>query len=191
MAKSVSELLDVFGARYADVRHIGVYSGPGSFTGIRIAMAAALGIARATGANAYGLDGFTRLAYCAKDAGVFPLVACIGAGRGNIYVATVDHCFAPQRPLVISVEDFPEYVTASGLDSASPILADGRGRDALENIGVDARCVAASGYASMTAFKELRESGRFDGETLAPFYVRPPDAKPQSPFVPGGDLAYN
>jgi tRNA threonylcarbamoyladenosine biosynthesis protein TsaB len=61
---------------------IAVVSGPGSFTGVRVGMAAAKGFAEATGARMIVVS---RLAVLRKAAGVTDGVVVLDAGRGECY----------------------------------------------------------------------------------------------------------
>lgn len=66
------------------IERIAVTTGPGSFTGIRIALAAAKGLALALEADIYPLSSFDALALALPQAGVFAIT--IPAGRGEFYI---------------------------------------------------------------------------------------------------------
>lgn len=70
------------GLHWADLTALGVGTGPGNFTGIRIAVAAARGLALGLGIAAIGVDGFEALA----DGQPRPLIVRLPAPRGQIYV---------------------------------------------------------------------------------------------------------
>lgn len=61
----------------------GAVTGPGSFTGIRIGVAAVKGFALATGKKLMGLTSFDLVAYNVKNDNFYVV---IDAGRGNFYV---------------------------------------------------------------------------------------------------------
>ena len=63
------ELQDEHGIRWTDISAIGVGTGPGNFTGIRIAVAAARGLALSLGVPAIGVTAFERAASEAFHAG--------------------------------------------------------------------------------------------------------------------------
>jgi tRNA threonylcarbamoyl adenosine modification protein YeaZ len=74
-------LLAQGGVGWGDLAALGVGTGPGNFTGLRIAVAAARGLALGLGRPAIGVTGFEALA--AGAAG--PVTAVIAAQRGEVY----------------------------------------------------------------------------------------------------------
>jgi tRNA threonylcarbamoyladenosine biosynthesis protein TsaB len=80
----IERVLAKAGIAHRDIAAIAVPVGPGSFTGIRIALAAARGLALVTGARLIGIDGFAA-AREAAGAGRPALVA-IETGRGTYFV---------------------------------------------------------------------------------------------------------
>ena len=81
MMPMVADVLAKAGLQAGDAAIVAVPVGPGSFTGIRIALSAARGLALATGARIVGIDGF-RVALEAADASR-PAVVAIDSGRGD------------------------------------------------------------------------------------------------------------
>jgi tRNA threonylcarbamoyl adenosine modification protein YeaZ len=73
------------GAGPEDLAALGVGIGPGNFTGTRIAVATARGLALARGIPAVGVSGFEALALGANA----PVLACLDARQGRVYVASV------------------------------------------------------------------------------------------------------
>ncbi len=87
---AIERQLALAGRPVADVDRVAVTAGPGSFTGVRVAIAAAQGIARASGAAAIGI--------CTADVAAWPLrtgrsrvCVLLPAGRGEHYMATYRH----------------------------------------------------------------------------------------------------
>lgn len=78
----LAEMLAEAGLGYRDLRAIGVGTGPGNFTGVRIAVAAARGLALGLGVPAVGVTGFEA---AALDLPAGVLVA-IDARRGTIWL---------------------------------------------------------------------------------------------------------
>lgn len=79
----LEELLTDAQLRWADLDAIGVGTGPGNFTGIRISVAAARGLSLGLGIPAYGVTGFE------QRAGLDGLI-WVPAGRDQIYVQLPD-----------------------------------------------------------------------------------------------------
>ncbi len=77
-------LLVEAGVGWAELEQIVVGIGPGTFTGLRIGIATARGLAHATGARLIGLGSLRVLA---AGAGAGPVLALIDAGRGEVFAA--------------------------------------------------------------------------------------------------------
>ncbi|KZZ69305.1 tRNA (adenosine(37)-N6)-threonylcarbamoyltransferase complex dimerization subunit type 1 TsaB, partial [Sulfitobacter sp. HI0129] len=77
-----AELLNAAGAAYGDLSAIGVGIGPGNFTGIRISVAAARGLALGLGRPAVGVSAFEALRYGHEG----PCVCAVDARRGQLFV---------------------------------------------------------------------------------------------------------
>ena len=86
----IVDVLDTSGVTLQDVSRIGVGTGPGNFTGIRISVSAALGFALSLGIPAIGVNGFDATLYRQSD----EAVACLPAIRDQIYFS--GHGLTPQ-----------------------------------------------------------------------------------------------
>ena len=146
--------------------HILVGVGPGSFTGIRVAVAAAHGLAIGWGAR---LDGFSSLALLAAgtEAGDEPIAAAIRGGHGQLFVQqfagfTLEPD-APVRSLV--ADDAAQLVLAARvIGSGAAELVEARG----SGTAIDALPTAADVFRLPEALRRLEPK---------PIYVRAPDAK--------------
>lgn len=188
----VLEALDMAGWRFADLDALAVNRGPGSFTGIRIGVAAARALALAAGLPVVGVTGLEALAALAA-AGAAPgtiLLAALDARRGQVYaqafvtagleplgepraLAPAEAARGLPRPLVLVGSGAPlvrAALPADGTDSAVP-------RDAT----LDAAAVAARAAARLAAGEAPGT-----GAGLVPLYLRPPDARPQTPVPAAG-----
>ena len=176
---------DVLGHAEVEARDLDLIAatrGPGSFTGVRIAIAAARGLALVSEAALFGADSLTVMARAASSAGVLPkgmFAVAVDARRGMLYLGLYDEAGNRLDGPVLSAPDdaarrLPETLS----------LAVGSGAHAL------AEAAGAQGRALKTALPTLQpgaaalaeiafESGEHT-EILRPLYLRPPDAKPQN-----------
>jgi tRNA threonylcarbamoyl adenosine modification protein YeaZ len=172
----VAEAMAAAGLAFADLERIAVTVGPGSFTGVRIGVAAARGLTLATGAPAVAIG---TLAVHAEDAravaGAVPVVVAIAAGRGEIYAQR----FAPDgrpasEPALGAAEIFAR------LTDHAAVLA-GSGADALAaTSGSEARIVHRRAAPDIAALVRLARVAPAQTEAPRPLYLRAPDAKPQT-----------
>jgi tRNA threonylcarbamoyladenosine biosynthesis protein TsaB len=177
----MAEVMEEAGLAFSDLDRIVVTVGPGSFTGVRVGVAAGRGLALASGLP---LVGATSLAVMARQA--FEL---IGAARGERLLAVAADArrdmvylqlFAAPGdetglPVLLTHED------AAGVIGPRSAVVVGSGADAV------ARAVAAAGGKAEAAFTGLQPDARVLAvmapdlspvRPLQPLYLRPPDAKP-------------
>ena len=153
----VDALLRQAGAHAGDVDAIAVGTGPGSFTGTRIGLAAARGLALALGVPAAGASTLDALA--AGGGGAVPV---IDARRGEVFVP---------GPLAIRPDDLdlPEGTVCVG--SGALAYRDVLGERGLTVPGQDdERHVPRARYHALLA----EQFGSVD--EIVPIYVRAPDA---------------
>lgn len=80
---AIARLLEAQGWTLGELDGVGVVNGPGSFTGVRVGLAAAKGLCEAVGIP---LVGVSRLEMLAEAAGLSDGLAVLDAGRGEFYV---------------------------------------------------------------------------------------------------------
>jgi tRNA threonylcarbamoyladenosine biosynthesis protein TsaB len=91
IAVALDQVAEDLGWRLADTELVVVVRGPGSFTGLRVGVAAAKSIAWASGAKLVGVCGFEVLAQLAAGhmpPGRTPIHIAFDAGRREVYAAT-------------------------------------------------------------------------------------------------------
>lgn len=86
---------------WSDLDGIGVGVGPGNFTGIRIAVSAARGLALGLSKPAIGVNGFEARAHELQ----LPLTITIAAPRGQLYVQDMRETERISAPLLIPARD--------------------------------------------------------------------------------------
>ena len=112
------EVLSGSGHDWRDLDAIGVGIGPGNFTGIRISVSAARGLALGLGVPAYGVDGF------AARRRISPGLATVPATQGRLYVDMGD-----AQPALMLREEAGEHAGRIGAAIApQPDPAPGRDR---------------------------------------------------------------
>jgi tRNA threonylcarbamoyl adenosine modification protein YeaZ len=175
---------------FASLDRIAICNGPGSFTGMRIAVAAARGLALATGRPVVATSSLAVIALRAEQlmaagsgpqrrAGV-PLAVCVDARKGEVYAQCFDENAGDPLgpPELARPADVLRHVSANGLfvvgsgaaSVASAAVAAGKDfvTAHFENLQPHARQLALMAPAlSPTA-------------AVKPLYLRPPDAKPQA-----------
>jgi tRNA threonylcarbamoyladenosine biosynthesis protein TsaB len=118
----VDEVLEAAGIRLDDVERIAVGVGPGSFTGLRIGIATARGLAQGTGAELVGVSTLRALAEGAVEPGR-PVVAVLDARRGEAFAAAWDGDTELMPPAALAPQALAEALRA--LDTPPLALGDG------------------------------------------------------------------
>jgi tRNA threonylcarbamoyl adenosine modification protein YeaZ len=179
----VAETMAEAGLPFAKLDLIAATTGPGSFTGVRIAIAAARGLALVTKAKLFGTDSLTVMALVAAEGvGGAPFAVAVDARRGMIYFALYDGAGRRrERPVLLCPDDAARELPADcdlAVGSGAVLLAEAAAR-----LGrpIDVRLPALEPSAEALAMIAFES-----GETsvgLRPLYLRPPDAKPQMPIL--------
>jgi tRNA threonylcarbamoyl adenosine modification protein YeaZ len=127
----LEEVLATEGLTWADLDGVAVGTGPGNFTGIRIAVSAARGLALGLGKPTIGVNGFEARA----EGHVGPLRTLIAAPRGQCYCADMDAdgiLAAPVLTTVAEVEaehsDLPVVAEKSAADLIAAVARIAAGR---------------------------------------------------------------
>jgi len=116
---AIARLMESQGCVLAELDGVGVVSGPGSFTGVRVGLAAAKGLCEAAG---LALVGVSRLEVLAEAGGLRDGFAVLDAGRGEFYVRTsVDGVV---RELLYGLEELREMVGGSRVVIAEEKLVE-------------------------------------------------------------------
>lgn len=177
----IAQVMAEAGLEFSDIDRIAATVGPGSFTGVRIGVAAARGLALATGRPVVGTSSLAVMAAQAAELlgeGCRDrlLAVAVDARRDMVFLQLFDAGTEMDRPVLLAPED------AAALTGARPVIVVGSAA------AVVARAIAASGGKAEAALPELQPSARhlalmagalIPVGPLRPLYLRPPDAKPQ------------
>lgn len=154
--------------------------GPGGFTGIRVGLAAAQGIALAAGAQTIGVTSFAAAAaVLAGDIAACAVLVAIDSRRSELYVQLIAASGEPMAPpAAIPPENLPAYVAgligdaplALAGDAVEPAAAALSGRTGLRPISG----TAPDAVGVLAAARPIWRAGGMP-EPLAPLYLRPPD----------------
>jgi tRNA threonylcarbamoyl adenosine modification protein YeaZ len=181
LMETIARTLEDASLTYRDIGRIAVSVGPGSFTGVRVGVSAARGLALALKIPAVGVSTLEALAMEAHAS--FPdriVAAVIDGRRGDLYLAGYDrHGKLLMGPAAVSLETAGEFAMAQ-----DAVLA-GNGADMLAGSAPERRF----DVASRAATGDVATYARMAGLRVAPFdkpkplYLRGADARPQAGFA--------
>lgn len=194
---AIDEVLAAAGMPAAAVQALGCDVGPGSFTGVRVAVAAAKGVALALDVPVAGVMSLEAMAAAAFAGGAAApgdlLVPLIDAKKGEVFLAAFDRpAGAPEMPprhlsrdaafdAVASLAAGRRIVVvgavAEEIEALRPLAARGEALDFpdavfIGRLAIDRLRAAAAGG------ERGRAAAEHDPALLEPLYVRAPDAKP-------------
>jgi tRNA threonylcarbamoyladenosine biosynthesis protein TsaB len=193
----VEAVLADAGRHYDALGAVAVNHGPGSFTGLRSAVAAARGLALAADFGVIAVTSLEALAGGLRPdlAGPGEVLAAIDARRGEVYAQRFGPDLRPLpgplgAPRAMPPEDVAAWVAADALAGAGPLRLVGSGAHLVqaqlpaevpalvETVQADARLVA------LCAARRLAAGERpVAGFAVRPLYLRAPDARPPAPLL--------
>lgn len=168
LAPMAREVMIQAGLPFSALQRIGVTVGPGSFTGLRVGVAFAKGLAAALDLPAVGVGALEALA-AEADGLVF---AAIDARRDQLYVQAFEH----GRPLM-APDALPVATAGARLAEIAlgrPLTLVGSGAPLLASMVPDAPVIPAEGA---DARHVARLAAARAPAPLRPLYLRAPDAR--------------
>ena len=179
----MQRVMEGAGLAFPAIDRIAVTEGPGSFTGVRIGVSTARGLAVALGRPIVAITSLMAMALRADHLlggkrGARVLAVCVDARKGQLYVQLFgenggDALCAPllvtPQELLAHLAGRPFLAVGSGAAALMAASATGAGDIALPALEPHARTLA------------LLAPGLPVRPKLSPLYMRPPDAKPASP----------
>lgn len=193
------EILVAAALRVGDLRAIACGAGPGSFTGLRVGLAVAKGLALPTGLPLLLLSSLDALALdlAAASPGVQLLLPCIDAGKGQVYArmydvtegavpcarGTCDWVLAPDALCALvgeAVDGRSLRMGGTGVDRYLEVFRASFSENAVV-AALPGPSAAAIGHLALPC---IHREDFDDLETAVPRYGRPPDiTRPKNPLL--------
>jgi tRNA threonylcarbamoyl adenosine modification protein YeaZ len=175
----IARVMNAAKTRFAELDRIAVTVGPGSFTGLRVGVAAARGIALAAAKPAVGLSTLSAFAapHIAAD-GATPLVAAIDARHDHVYMqvfgsggrTTVQPRMASLHDAVQAARAGPARIVGTAAHMIAAAWPNGEPAPAL----IDQRAAPGIDWVA-----RLGAAASVSQALPKPLYLRAPDAQPQ------------
>ena len=179
----LDDVLSEGSCSYADLNAVGVGIGPGNFTGIRISVAAARGLALSLGIPAIGVSTFETMLETKHADGQADVLVSLRAPRDQTYVQRFRGNNAIGAPRLIDPADAPD-----DLDLGPDITVRGfMACDIAQRFGARAEESLPQQVATriaQIAAQKLVAPGFDAAARPAPLYVRAPDAAPPRDAAP-------
>ena len=174
----IARVIEQSGIAFAALDRIAVTTGPGSFTGLRVGLSAARGIALAANKPVVGLTTLT--AYAAplvSENCEHPIISAIDARHDHVYLQAVSgNGSSLIRPRLASIEEAlgaARFGAPHLVGNAARILADRWPAQALPPFRVDPQPAPDIAWVAW-----LGAAVSPNTAPARPFYLRAPDAKP-------------
>jgi len=174
----IARVMKASGIAFAGLDRIAVTTGPGSFTGLRVGLSAARGIALAANKPVAGVTTLT--AYAApivSQNAEHPVISAIDARHDHVYFQAVSGDGSLLiRPQVAPIEEAlgaSRFGAACLVGNAAGVLADRWPADALPPLKVDVQAAPDIAWVAW-----LGAAVSPNTAPARPFYLRAPDAKP-------------
>lgn len=181
---SIEDLLDKAGLKRDDLDVVAVVQGPGSFTGLRVGLATAKGLAMASGCPLVGVSSLQTLAMQAPFA-TLPVCVMMDARKQEVYSATYQWKNGFPQPVSEERVLKPDIILS---ELKEETLFIGNGATAYRSLIVRHMAERAhfvpgylalprAGAAAALALREWESGNTFSAEELMPVYLRPSEAE--------------
>jgi tRNA threonylcarbamoyl adenosine modification protein YeaZ len=181
----IDKVLESCGLKIADVDGIAVAIGPGSFTGLRIGLAAAKGLAYAANKKLVGVSSLEALACGLPEKHPDKIIVpCIDAKRGEIYASA--YCKTIREIKVDESSSSPDKLCDILQKFNSKCLFVGNGADSYRDLFMSKMAdqfrmvsenICSAVNIGLIAGEKIKSGSSDDIALLAPNYIRPSAAE--------------
>lgn len=187
---AIDEVLATAGLARSDIQALGCDVGPGSFTGVRVAVASAKGIALALALPVAGVSSLEAMAAAAFAEGAARpgdlVVPVLDAKKNELFLAAFDAPGAPPSspPQHLARDAVPAAVEALAAGRRLVVVGEAADLEAplrpylARGPALDLPDAAWIGRVALGRLRASAAAGEHDAALLEPLYVRAPDAKP-------------
>lgn len=177
LAPAIQKLFEQTGTQPNTLTSLAVAIGPGSFTSLRIGVAAAKGLALGLKIPAVGVPSLEILA-AAQPLDDLPLIAVLHAGRTRLayvtYLVEGDTWQPQHEPAVIDPQDLVKTITAptliaGELSEEDRVVIGRRWKNAI--IAPPAQCLRRAGFLAQIGWEKVQKGEAADPVALTPIYL--------------------
>jgi len=182
----IARVMKASGVAFTALDRIAATTGPGSFTGLRVGLSAARGIALAAGKPVVGVTTLTAFAapVVSENGGPHPVLAAIDARHDHVYFQMVDGdggpLIKPQVAPITAALDAARAAAPYLVGNAAGILAGRWPADAPPPVKIDQQAAPDIAWVAWLGAAVDPESA-----PARPYYLRAPDAKPPKDLLSG------
>jgi tRNA threonylcarbamoyladenosine biosynthesis protein TsaB len=175
----IARVMKASGVGFAALDRIAATTGPGSFTGLRVGLSAARGIALAAGKPVVGVTTLTAFAapIVSKNDEQHPVIAAIDARHDHVYFHAVAgdgrSLIKPNVAPIAEALDAARFGAPHLVGNAARILADRWPADAAPPFKIDQQAAPDAAWVAWLGARVSPETS-----PARPYYLRAPDAKP-------------
>ena len=176
----IARVMKASGVAFAALDRIAATTGPGSFTGLRVGLSAARGIALAAGKPVVGVTTLTAFAapIVSENDQPHPVLAAIDARHDHVYFQVVggdgSSLIKPKVAPIAEALDAARFNAPYLVGNAARILADRWSTDAAPPFKIDQQSAPDIAWVAW-----LGAAVDPENSPARPYYLRAPDAKPQ------------
>ncbi len=170
----IENCLDQASLNYSNIRRIGVVTGPGSFTGVRVGLAAARGLRVSLNVETVGITSLQACEQAALDTGFNgSLLTILDARRGQAYCQLSGR----EKPFLSAFEELSDKFQ----DEPDGVCGSGC-RTFLEMTGKNISIIHELSAPPIENVARIAGGLTPNGQPPEPVYLRSADAKPQTGF---------